>query len=371
MKGVNKTMAIRGITFSKQSVSPADDAHIYGILMNGRKGKTEGLEMTFGVDDIFIAKGRFFAANRSLAVSSVETITTPIVSTGSLYCRLVFELDMSKTNSNSAFEQGYFKILSSNSNYPDITQEDIDNGGNVYQLPFARFTKSVNGIANFVSELETIGYIKGNATIYVSTSGNDASGDGSESKPFATIQHAIDSISKDLASREITINVASGTYNEEIFVSGFSGGSLRFEFGTVTINTFTVYDSYVIVSGTSLTLSASGKTYGFHVHRGANVICQIALTINGAVNGLYIAYGSRFTGRNTITINSCTYAANVSFAAQLYILTLAGSKNNNGVQAAGGIATIGSITSGMASTMYVTVAGGRIYTGAQASVPSY
>lgn len=364
-------MAIRGITFSKQTVSPSDDSQIYKVVLNGRKGRTKGCTMTFGSDDIYIADGYFFIANRLVEISSVETVSTPVVSTGTTYCRLVFEIDLTKTNTNTAFEQGYFKILSSASGYPEVTQEDLENGGNVYQLPFAKFTKTINGIGSFVSELETINVLSENTTIYVSTSGNDASGDGTQSKPFKTIQKALDSISRDLGNKEITINVASGTYAEDVIVSGFYGGTLRFSFGTVTINTFTAYETFVIVAGTALTLTASGKTYGFHVHRGANVICQIPLTINGAVNGLFVAYGSRFAGRNTITINSCTYAANVSYAAYMYIVTLQGSKNNNGVQAAAGIASIGSIDSAMASTLYVTVAGGRIYTGAQASVPSY
>ena len=364
-------MAIRGITFSKQTVTSNDDAHIYEILLNGRTGKTKGCKMTFGTNDIYISNGYFFCANRLIEIVSTETVTTPIVTTGTTYCRLVFELDLSKLNTNSAFNQGSFKILTSSAGYPEIVQEDLENGGNIYQLPFAKFTKSINGIATFVSELETVGYVKANETIYVSVSGNDASGDGSESYPFKTIQHAIDCVPKNLDSREITINVSSGTYAEDVIVSGFSGGSIRMAFGTATINSFTAYESFVIISGTSLSIAASGKTYGFHVHRGSNVICQLPLTITGSSNGLFVGYGSRFSGRNKITINSCTYAANVSYAGLMYVIELDGSKNNNGVQASAGIAMIGTIASAMASTLYLTNGGGRIYTGAQASVPSY
>lgn len=364
-------MAIRGVTFSKQSVSSNDDAHIYKMLLNGRSGKTKGCIMTFGTDDIYISSGYFFVANRLVEVSSTETISTPIVATGTTYCRLVFEFDSSKTNSNTEFNQGYFKILSSASDYPDITQENIEEGGNIYQMPFARFTKSIAGIGSFVSELESIANATEDATIYVSTSGNDAAGDGSEVTPFATIQHAINSVSKNLNNRTITINIASGTYTEDVEISGFYSGSLRIACANVIINTLSVYESNVIISGSSLTLAASGKTYGLHAHRGSNVISQIALTINGASNGLYVGYGSKFAGRNTITINSCTNAVSAIYAAQAYILTLAGSKNNNGVTASGGIISIGSITTAMASTLYATSAGGRIYTGSQSSVPAY
>lgn len=364
-------MAIRGITYSKQSVTSNDDAHVYNTLFGGKKGRTKGCKMTYGTDDIYISEGYFFAANRLNEISSVETVATPVISSGTTYCRLVYEIDLSKTNTTSAFEQGYFKILSSTTTYPEIKQEDLENGGTIYQLPFAKFTKTVSGIGSFVSELESFSTIPKSGTIYVATSGNDASGDGSESYPFKTIQKAIDSIPKNLEGNEITVNIASGTYAEEVVVSGFHGGSLRLTFASVTITTLSIFESNVILAGTALTIAASGKTYGLYVHRGSNVICQLPLTIIGAVNGLFVGYGSRFAGRNTITINSCTYAATSTYAAYLYIVSLEGSKNNNGVQAAAGIVSLGSIAAAMASTLYVTVAGGRIYTGAQASVPSY
>lgn len=364
-------MAIRGITFSRQSVSSNDDAHIYNLMLGGRNGRTSGCEMTFGTDDIYIASGYFFAASRLVNISSTETIATPVVSSGTRYCRLVFEVDLAKTNTDSEFAQGYFKILESSTDYPSITQEDLNNGGNVYQLPFARFTKTVAGIGSFKSELTSIGNIAQDAMIYVSKSGNDASGNGSETKPFATINHALASIPKDLSNGEITINVASGTYAEDVVVSGFYGSSIKFAFESVTINSLSIYESKILLTGTSLKIAASGKTYGLYVHRGSNVIDQVPTTIIGAVNGLFVAYGSRFAGKTNFAIDSCTFAVTSTFAAEAYVATLLGSKNNNGLKAEGGIISYGFVDETMASTLYVTAYGGRIYTGAQASVPSY
>lgn len=363
-------MAFRGITYSKQSVSSNDDSHIYRVLLGGRDGKTRGCKMTFGTDDIYISGGYFFASGRLVEITSAETVSTPIVSSGTSYCKLVYEIDLSKTNTNTEFNQGAFKILTSSSDYPTITQEDLESGGNIYQLPFARFTKTVAGIGSFVSELKTIGSVS-DSTIYVSKSGNDASGDGSESLPFATIQHAIDSIQKNIDNREITINIASGTYAEDVEISGFSGAPLRFAVENITINSLSVYDSCVVINGATINIAASGKTYGIYCHRDANVICQTDLVITGAEHGIYTGYASRLNARKTTTINSCTFAVSSTFAAMIYISSLTGSKNNNGIQAAGGIVAFGSIDSAMASTLYVTSNGGRIHTGAQASVPSY
>ena len=125
-------MAVRGITFSMQNVSSNDDSHVYKVLLAGRKGRTKGCEMTYNVDDIYISKGYFFAHNRLIEISSLETVATPVVTTGTLYCRLVFEIDMTKTNTKTEFNQGYFKVLSSETDFPDVRQDDLEDGGTVY-----------------------------------------------------------------------------------------------------------------------------------------------------------------------------------------------------------------------------------------------
>lgn len=64
------------------------------------------------------------------------------------------------------------------------------------------------------------------AVVYVSTSGSDITGDGSSDAPFATIQKAIDEIPKVLDGHTVTVDIASGTYEERILVDGFMGGKL-------------------------------------------------------------------------------------------------------------------------------------------------
>ena len=62
---------------------------------------------------------------------------------------------------------------------------------------------------------------------YVSTTGSDTTGDGSITKPFRTIQHTIDVVPKNLGGCAATINIASGVYEEDVYVLGFTGGSLN------------------------------------------------------------------------------------------------------------------------------------------------
>ena len=364
-------MSFRGITFSKQAVSSNDDAHIYKILLNGIKGRTKGCKMTFGTDDIYVSDGYFFAANRLVAITSTETVSTPVITSGVAYCRLVFEINLTKLNTNTEFNQGYFKVLSSTADYPEIAQEDLDNGGNVYQLPFAKFIKSVSGISAFVSELDAIGTNEVNKVIYVSTSGNDASGDGSENNPLASIQKAIDSISKNLNNKEITIVVAAGTYAEDVRISGFYGGMLRINFNNAVINSLTIADTNVTIAGTALSIGKSSSLTTMYINNGANVICHVPLTITGGLAGLQANNGSKFIATQNVTINTALYALLAEHASIVYIYNLKGSGSDTGVLADSAFIILNSIDQNIASTQYATESGGRIYANSQTSIPNY
>ena len=73
--------------------------------------------------------------------------------------------------------------------------------------------------------------------IYVATTGSDETGDGSSGNPYATIQHAIDTL-PDLIAHSVTIHVADGTYNEQVNISNkvgvTSSASLTLEGNTTT-----------------------------------------------------------------------------------------------------------------------------------------
>lgn len=58
----------------------------------------------------------------------------------------------------------------------------------------------------------------------MSNSGSDTTGDGTEAKPFATIQKAVDSLPKNLNGHRNIIHVAAGTY-AGFSISGFYGGA--------------------------------------------------------------------------------------------------------------------------------------------------
>lgn len=147
---------IRGITFAAQLTTSADFAHYINTFLAGNTGRTKGIAITHDDERIFVGSGYFVTYGRYVNITGTEEIETGLVEVGTQYNRLVFTVDLSKTNTESIFEQGYFELLTSYDGYPALTQEDLDNGGMIYQIAFAKFTKTISGISNFVEELGTI-----------------------------------------------------------------------------------------------------------------------------------------------------------------------------------------------------------------------
>ena len=70
-----------------------------------------------------------------------------------MYCLLILEIDLTKESTKDNFEQVSFKLLTSSTSYPVVTQQDInryDGENSLYQLEFARFRSGTSGITDFV-----------------------------------------------------------------------------------------------------------------------------------------------------------------------------------------------------------------------------
>lgn len=140
---------INGITFSECLITSGDFAHFMYTMLGNTDGVTKGCEISTANDLIYIQKGYFLQSGRMVQVVGIEEVESPDVQSGQLYCKVVFEIDLSKSNTAEEFAQGYFKTLTSTTGYPDVTQEDLSDGGVVYQMPWATYIKTVNGIEDF------------------------------------------------------------------------------------------------------------------------------------------------------------------------------------------------------------------------------
>lgn len=220
--------------------------------------------------------------------------------------------------------------------------------------------------------------------LYVSTAGNDVTGDGTSGAPFATIQKAIDSLPKWLDGHMASIDIKAGTYNERVVVDGFQGGILVIGDAnkTAVVRGVQVTASSLVRLNVDITRNTTVGGTPLNVRLGSRVQLGRDSVINAAsasVSGIVVESGSELSALVDIfgymtktTVSNCGYyAIYATGGSRVALGEIAGSNNGTGLYAADGGVISYSTRSLSATTMNVTVSGGRIYSGAQTSIPNY
>jgi hypothetical protein len=171
------------------------------------------------------------------------------------------------------------------------------------------------------------------ATLFVATTGSDATGDGSMGNPYGTINFA--------SSRALdgdTIRVMPGTYNECVDVSGFAVGAPRSVFLvadawiTSQDNTATVLDGTGVCVFPFATVNVGGfdsSVVGFTIVGGAEAggvfgIGSVAITNNIVTGnnstfggGIYVYSAACYYGDITATVADNTVTGNTANHSQI------------------------------------------------------
>lgn len=215
-------------------------------------------------------------------------------------------------------------------------------------------------------------------TVYVSGSGSDSLGEGTSANPYATIAKALSVLPKNLNGHDAVVYLATGTYNENVVVSGFYGGNVIFtgaSGASVTIKSLVVEGSATLHINSNLSLGVSGTngTAGIVVQQ-ARLLCfatNVFVTAAQAT-GVYVARDG-FAMFGTLTINNTTgVAVQGTSGGTVYINTLAGSNNSGiAIQSGNGAKVAFNTKPIAAAATFLTMYGGRIYTGSQADTPNY
>ena len=222
--------------------------------------------------------------------------------------------------------------------------------------------------------------LTGNVTVYVSTNGSDQIGDGTSAAPYATIQKAVNSIPKWLDGYTATIDIADGTYEGRVTIEGFHGGTLVLGIAgrTVTVRGISVTASSLVKINVSNIVRASNVVGSLLVVSGGSVV-QVSNRFsvdaqNAAVTGVVVETGSTLvvTNEAIFIVHNCGYnAVYASGGSRVSFSGIAGSGNATGLRVETG-AVISFLSRSLAGTTEnVTASGGRIYTGAQSSIPNY
>lgn len=142
---------LKGHVFSKQIFGHPIFALFINTFLNGENGVSNnyknGMKPTYSGSTVNIDSGAVCVQGRFL---EEDTSTSVQAGTNSAYCKLVVEIDLDKQNTESEFNQASYKIITSSSSYPALTQTNIvKNNSGIYQYELARFKTSENGITDF------------------------------------------------------------------------------------------------------------------------------------------------------------------------------------------------------------------------------
>lgn len=145
---------VNGIVYDLQNIAAIDLAHIFWMMSGMRDGILNGCEITYSGSSMYISSGYFSPRGFLVKLTGTTAVSLPAISSGQVYCNLVYRIDLSQSPSEEQFTQGSFTVITSASSYPSVTQEDLDGSGTIYEMSFAKFILSSSGVSNFQKNTE-------------------------------------------------------------------------------------------------------------------------------------------------------------------------------------------------------------------------
>ena len=139
-------MAITMYQADRNTVSPANDASLYSGIVNDSNGTlNRGTQFAVTVNGLVatIGTGQAVIQGRLVEITASETLTLPANSSGTI----AIAVDLTKTNDVSGTAGTPTYQVGVNQVYlvavtGTLTQDDLNNGGFLYELPIASFTST-------------------------------------------------------------------------------------------------------------------------------------------------------------------------------------------------------------------------------------
>jgi hypothetical protein len=256
---------------------------------------------------------KVFHTKSGIAVDINDNIDTGSVTAGTTYYTYICD----EYNGNASF------IVSTNSVTPSGYIAD-----EVKQI--GRFNTTTSGYIDQASMwdiscgVEKFIYVA--TSFYVATTGNDITGDGSSGNPWATVGKAISYLNYFRLNTTVTINVASGHYNEStIYITNTPSNGLYIR----------IIGASILTKNMTSLQSCSGSAGAWSQVLNLNSVAGISVgdfvgvkvisggTNNAAVYG-YCAVTNVDTGNNRITVLNKNYAASTpsgAITATVYVFT--------------------------------------------------
>jgi hypothetical protein len=146
-------------------------------------------------------------------------------------------------------------------------------------------------------------------TLYVTTAGNDSTGDGTVGAPYLTIQKALDSLLAYRITAVVTISVGAGNFAGFV-AGGYNlgvGGAVHVE-GTMTVIESGTATAFSVVDG-YLNIEDNTKTWVADEHQG-----RFAAVAFGAGALVYLPIGTNSATQMSIATNNSSLGGNTAYS---------------------------------------------------------
>lgn len=144
-------MAITMYQADRNYVTPANDGSLYSAMLNDTSGiiNNRGNNFALTADGLVVSidTGQAVIGGRSVEITAVESVSVPANSSGSI-CLVV---DLTKTNTVTGDAGDPTYAVAVNQVYTSavtgaLTQDDLNNGGFIYELPLATFVSTATAV---------------------------------------------------------------------------------------------------------------------------------------------------------------------------------------------------------------------------------
>jgi len=214
-------------------------------------------------------------------------------------------------------------------------------------------------------------------SVYVSPSGSDENGDGTQENPWRTIQKAVNECPAIADNNSMyIIYLADGVYTENLDVRRkvFRLQSIDTANADITLkgNMYVRHGSYVEIR-TPMTIDTENTQYhALNSTDGGRLSILSPITVKNATScGLVASGQSSIFANAKVTVDGCRYAISAETASIVACGVCEIKNSTEGLCTKGGILAYHSVSFENVTTQYVTSYGGRMYTGAQTSVGKY
>ena len=160
---------IKGITFAGQNVTPKNDGGLYQA--HHGDGILWGCSMNVSGDDLVVQSGEVIIGGRVVWFDGATNIDLSgrDISTG--YLQVILYADLSQSE-GSQWDTKW--VSSSSTSFPALTQEDINDNGNIYEVELAIVQVSGGNLTSVYSSMGQSGIVVGGNIIIPRTSTADA-----------------------------------------------------------------------------------------------------------------------------------------------------------------------------------------------------